>query len=281
MDLDRKDQIEKIETELFLEAIYRLYGFDFRNYAFESIKRRIWYSARETKAKTISEFQGQVLYQPELIKNLTNNFSITVTEMFRDPSFFEAFRLKLVPLLKQHQTIRILVAGCASGEEVYSLAILLSEEGLYEQTSIYATDINEEILERAKQGKIALTHMKHYTRNYLQAGGQKEFSKYYRVEGENAYLHDFLKKNLVFAHHNLATDHSFNEFHIILCRNVLIYFNKELKERAFTLFYDSLREDGILCLGSQESIFSTNAFTDFDYTNKIYKKNEDIDLELN
>ncbi len=276
MDLDRREKIEKIETELFLEAIYRQYGFDFRNYAYESIKRRIWYSARETRAKTISEYQGQVLYQPELMKKLSNNFSITVTEMFRDPSFFEAFRLRIVPILSQYPMIRIWIAGCSSGEEVYSLAILLSEEGLYERTRIYATDINEEILERAKQGKIALTHMKQYTRNYLEAGGQKEFSKYYRVDGEQVYLDDRLKKNLIFAHHNLATDHSFNEFHIILCRNVLIYFNQELKQRVFKLFHDSLREEGFLGLGSQESIFATSAFSDFDYSNKIYIKTKTL-----
>jgi chemotaxis protein methyltransferase CheR len=272
VDRSLKDHIEKIEVELLLEAIYRQYGYDYRDYAYESIRRRIWYSARETKVNTISEFQGKVLYQPSLMKKLANNLSINVTEMFRDPSFFQSFRLNILPLLARKSLLRIWIAGCSSGEEVYSLAILLHEEGLYEKTRIYATDINEDILEKAKEGRISLTHMQHYTRNYLQAGGQREFSKYYKADGEHVLLDPFLKKNIVFAQHNLATDHSFNEFHVIICRNVLIYFNKKLKNRVFQLFYDSLSEGGFLGLGSQESIISSNSFSDVDYVNKLYKK---------
>lgn len=272
VDNSAKDQIEKIEIELFLEAIYRQYGFDYRNYAYESIRRRIWYSARETKVTTISEYQGKVLYQPELMKKLANNISITVTEMFRDPTFFQSFRSNIVPNLQKQPLLRIWIAGCSSGEEVYSLAILLYEEGLYDRATIYATDINEEILEKAKEGKISLHHMQHYTRSYLEAGGQQEFSKYYKVNSEHAILEPFLKKNIIFAHHNLATDHSFNEFHVIICRNVLIYFNNELKDRVFQLFYDSLGEGGFLCLGSQESIIASNHFLDVDYGNRLYKK---------
>jgi chemotaxis protein methyltransferase CheR len=272
IDTSTKDQIEKIEVELFLEAIYRQYGFDFRDYAYESIRRRIWHSAREEKVTTISEFQGKVLYKPDLMKKLINNISITVTEMFRDPSFFESFRVNIVPLLRKQPLIRIWIAGCSSGEEVYSLAVILHEEGLSDKTRIYATDMNENILERAKEGRIPLTHMQKYTRNYHQAGGTREFSKYYKVDGEFVTLEPLLKKNIIFAQHNLATDQSFNEFHVIICRNVLIYFNTELKKRVIQLFYDSLSEIGILGLGSQEAILSTNTFSDVDYTNKIYKK---------
>ncbi|MCT8140350.1 protein-glutamate O-methyltransferase CheR [Anaerobacillus sp. CMMVII] len=271
-DTSAKDRIEKIEVSLFLEAIYRQYGYDFRNYAYESIKRRILYSAREVKVSSISEYQGRVLYEPNLMKRLTDNFSITVTEMFRDPSFFQSFRLNIIPSLQNQPVLRIWIAGCSSGEEVYSLAILLLEEGLYEKTRIYATDINEDILEKAKDGIISLHHMKHYTRNYLEAGGTREFSKYYKVDGDHVIIEPALKKNIIFAQHNLATDHSFNEFHVILCRNVLIYFNNELKERVFQLFYDSLSEGGFLGLGSQESIMSFNAFSDVDYANKLYVK---------
>jgi chemotaxis protein methyltransferase CheR len=272
IDTSANDQIEKIEVELFLEAIYRQYGFDFRDYAYESIRRRILHSARQLKLTSISEYQGKILYQPNLMKKLVNNISITVTEMFRDPSFFESFRVNIVPILRTQPLIRIWVAGCSSGEEVYSLAIILHEEGLCDKVRIYATDINENILEKAKEGRIPLTHMQKYTRNYLLAGGAREFSKYYKVDGEFVTLEPFLKKNIIFAQHNLATDQSFNEFHVIICRNVLIYFNKALKRRVFQLFYDSLSEVGILGLGSQESISSTNAFSDVDYTNKIYKK---------
>lgn len=272
MDISVRDQIEKIEVELFLEAIFRQYGFDFRNYAYESIRRRIWHSARETKATTISEYQGQVLYQPELMKKLANNISITVTEMFRDPTFFESIRSNILPRLKKEPMIRIWIAGCSSGEEVYSLAILLHEEGLYERSRIYATDINEDVLLKAKKGIVSLLHMQQYTKNYLQAGGQREFSKYYKVDGEHVILDPFLKENITFAQHNLATDQSFNEFHVILCRNVLIYFNHELKKRVFQLFHESLCENGILGLGSQESIIASKVFSDLDYSNKIYIK---------
>lgn len=272
MDISVKDQIEKIEVELFLEAIYRQYGFDYRNYAYESIRRRIWHNMRETKASTISEYQGQILYKPELMKILANNISITVTEMFRDPTFFESIRLNIVPRLKTEPIIRIWVAGCSSGEEVYSLAILLHEEGLYERSRIYATDINEAVLQKAKKGTISILHMQQYTKNYLQAGGQREFSKYYKVDGDHVILEPFLKENITFAQHNLATDQSFNEFHVIICRNVLIYFNQHLKNRVFQLFYDSLSEGGILGLGSQETIMSSKVFANLDYSNKIYIK---------
>ncbi|MFC0470610.1 CheR family methyltransferase [Halalkalibacter kiskunsagensis] len=275
----RKTEIERIEIKLLLEAIYQLYGYDFRNYAYSSIKRRIWHRAQIENVKTISEFQSKVLYQPNLMKKLLGDFSINVTEMFRDPSFFEAFRAEVVPILRKLPFIRIWHAGCSSGEEVYSMAIVLHEEGIYGKTKIYATDMDEEIIERAKEGKLSLERMQLYTRNYQKAGGKKEFSEYYSVNDNEVELHPFLKSNIIFAHHNLVTDHSFNEFQMIVCRNVLIYFNKSLTNRVYDLFYDSLSDGGFLGIGSKESIQVyqlSNNFEEFNLKEKIYIKGNKV-----
>ncbi|WP_332693724.1 CheR family methyltransferase [Halalkalibacter lacteus] len=273
--IEKKNEIEKIEVELLLEGIYQLYGYDFRNYAYSSIKRRIWYRAQIENVKSISEFQARVFNQPTVMKELLRNFSINVTEMFRDPSFFQAFRIEIVPILRELPFIKIWHAGCSSGEEVYSMAIVLHEEGIYDKTKIYATDMDEEIIEKAKEGKVLLEHMQRYTKNYQQAGGQKEFSDYYAVNNDQVEFHPFLKKNLIFAHHNLVTDHSFNEFQMIVCRNVLIYFNKNLTNRVYDLFFDSLSERGFLGIGSKESIQVyqlSNNFEEFNLKEKIYIK---------
>ncbi|WP_052144617.1 CheR family methyltransferase [Halalkalibacter okhensis] len=267
----RSNEIERTEIKLLLEGIYQTYGYDFRNYAYSSIKRRIWYRAQFEDVKNISEFQAKVLYQPELMKQLLRDFSINVTEMFRDPSFFKAFRTEIVPILRKLPYIRIWHAGCSSGEEVYSMAIVLLEEGLYDRTKIYATDMDEEIIERAKLGKVSLEHMKLYTKNYHQAGGKKEFSEYYSVCDNEVVLHPFLRENVVFAHHNLVTDHSFNEFQMIVCRNVLIYFNKKLTNRVYDLFYDSLSDEGFLGLGSKESLSMYNSAGLFEEVNPVEK----------
>ncbi|WP_332630338.1 CheR family methyltransferase [Halalkalibacter flavus] len=276
---ERLNEIERTEIELLLEGIYQTYGYDFRNYAYSSIKRRIWYRAKIEDVKTISEFQAKVLYQPELMKQLLRDFSINVTEMFRDPSFFKTFRTEIVPVLRNLPYIRIWHAGCSSGEEVYSMAIVLFEEGLLEKTKIYATDMDEEIIEKAKLGKVSLEHMKLYTKNYHQAGGKKEFSEYYSVCDNEVVFHSFLIENIVFAHHNLVTDYSFNEFHMIVCRNVLIYFNKKLTNRVYSLFYDSLSENGYLGLGSKESISmyrSAELYEEVNSAEKIYIKKSEV-----
>ncbi len=260
---------------MLLEAVFRQYGYDFRDYAYSSLNRRISYFAQRLNIATISELQGKILYEPKLMEGLVNTLSITVTEMFRDPSFFEVFRKKIIPYLKEIPHIRIWHAGCSSGEEVYSMAILLHEEGLYEKSIIYATDINEKVLKEAKEGKVPLKKMQQYTKNYIEAGGIKEFSKYYCANEKCAIFHSFLQKNIVFAHHNLVTDQSFNEFHMIICRNVIIYFNEQLKERVFQLFYESLTEDGYLGLGSKESLICssyTDQFQEVDVQNKLFKK---------
>lgn len=224
---------------------------------------------------TISELQGKVLYDPKIMEMLANCFTINVTEMFRDPSFFKVFRTKVVPYLKELPFIRIWHAGCSTGEEVYSMAIILFEEGLYDKSRIYATDINENVLDQAKQGKVPINKMKQYTKNYIEAGGSKEFSKYYCTNYKHAIFHESLKKNIIFAYHNLATDYSFNEFQIIICRNVIIYFNDLLKERVFQLFYESLSEEGYLGLGSKESLICSNYssyFNEVDTENNLFIK---------
>ncbi|MBU8907999.1 CheR family methyltransferase [Desertibacillus haloalkaliphilus] len=269
------EDLEKIEIELLLEGIYRHYGFDFRNYAYSSIKRRIHHRLQAEKLSSISELQGAVLHNYALMERLLDDFSINVTEMFRDPGFFKSFRLNVVPILKKYPFIRIWHAGCSSGEEVYSMAILLYEEGLFEKTIIYTTDINEKILAKAKKGEFPLHLMKKYTQNYHQAGGKTAFSEYYTATSERVVFHPFLKKNIVFAHHNLATDHSFNEFHVIICRNVMIYFNQTLQNRVFHLFHDSLSSSGFLGLGNKETLQYTNyadKYEEIDGDEKIYRK---------
>nr|WP_258000516.1 protein-glutamate O-methyltransferase CheR [Bacillus sp. Marseille-P3661] len=269
------DELENIEIALLLEGIYKYYGFDFRNYAFSSIRRRIIHRVKVEKLTSVSALQEKVLRDQQLMGKLISDFSINVTEMFRDPSFFKYFRLNIIPTLKNYPFIRIWHAGCSTGEEVYSMAILLYEAGLYDKAKIYATDMNEDILRKAEKGEFPIHRMQVYTRNYHQAGGEKEFSKYYSASYDHVAFHSFLKENIIFGHHNLATDHSFNEFHIIICRNVLIYFNQILQNRVHRLFYDSLTTNGYLALGNKEVITFTplaNRYEEVDSDEKIYKK---------
>jgi chemotaxis protein methyltransferase CheR len=272
---NEQHELEKIEIKLLLEGIYRHYGFDFRQYAFSSIRRRIWYRIRAEKLSTISGLQERVLHDPRMMERLFTDFSINVTEMFRNPGFFKAFRQKVVPLLRSYPYIRIWHAGCSSGEEVYSMAILMHEEGLYKKTRIYATDFNENILKKAKQGVFPLERMQLYTKNYLQSGGKKAFSEYYTASNENVTFHPFLTENVVFAQHNLVTDGSFNEFHVVICRNVLIYFDRSLQDRVHRLFYESLSEDGFLGLGNREGVAFTryaDSYDEIDAAEKLYRK---------
>ncbi len=245
------------ERELLLEGVFRQYGFDFREYAPASLKRRISTAIRAEGLATISELQNRVLHDPDCMERLVLTLSINVTSLFRDPSFYAAFRQKAIPLLRTYPFIRIWHAGCATGEEVYSLAILLEEEGLYERARIYATDMNEAVVKQAQAGIYPLKSMKEFTANYQKAGGTRSFSEYYTAQYDSAILRPELRKNIVFSAHNLATDGSFNEFNVILCRNVLIYFNQALQERVLTLFRDSLVNFGILALGRKESLRAT------------------------
>jgi chemotaxis protein methyltransferase CheR len=246
--------LERIEIELLLEAVFRHYGFDFRSYAYASIRRRLWKRIEAEELTSVSELQARVLHAPEVMERLLLDLSVSVTAMFRDPGFYVTFRNEVVPLLRTYPFIRIWHAGCSTGEEVYSMAILLEEEGLLERSRIYATDINDAVLQQARAGIFPLNRMQEYTENYIRAGGRRSFSEYYTAKYDGALFSPALTRNVVFSQHNLVTDRSFSEFNVIFCRNVLIYFDRELQNRVHSLFYDSLAMFGILALGSKESL---------------------------
>jgi chemotaxis protein methyltransferase CheR len=266
---------QNIELQLLLQAIYLKYGYDFRNYAKASIRRRVEQFMRKENLISFSEMQHKVLYDVAFFDRLLLELSVNVTEMFRDPNFYRSFRHNVVPFLKKQPFLKIWHAGCASGEEVYSMSILLKEEGLYNKAQIYATDMNQVILNQAKEGIYPINRLKLYTENYQKAGGKESFSDYYIAHYDHVVMNKSLKENILFSDHNLATDGVFGEMHVIFCRNVLIYFNRDLQNRALGLFNDSLINHGILCLGSKESIrFSehSNIFVDIDKDEKIYAK---------
>jgi chemotaxis protein methyltransferase CheR len=270
-DLD----LEQLEIELLLEAVHRRYGFDFRQYAQASLKRRLYRRLDVEGLATLSQLQDKLLHEPACMERLLLDLSINVTSMFRDPSFYVAFREKVVPALHTYPFTRIWCAGCSTGEEVYSLAILLQEEGLYDHCRIYATDINENVLATAREGVFPLDKMQQYTQNYVRAGGKRDFSEYYLAAYDGARFSRSLVENVVFAQHNLAMDRGFNEFTVILCRNVMIYFDRELQDRVHTLFHDSLENFGILALGHKESISFTVAASRYealDADERIYRK---------
>jgi chemotaxis protein methyltransferase CheR len=268
-------EVEDIEIALLLEGVYRRYGFDFREYAPASLRRRLWRRMIAERLETVSQLQDRLLHDPACMERLLLDLSINVTSMFRDPSFYVAFREHVVPALRTYPFTRLWCAGCSTGEEVYSLAILLQEEGLYERTRIYATDINEAVLETARAGVFPLDRMKQYTQNYIRAGGRRDFSEYYVTAYDGVRFTRSLTDNVVFAQHNLATDRAFNEFNVILCRNVMIYFDKTLQDRVHELFYESLDTFGILALGHKESVAFTpraDAYETVDPTERIYRK---------
>jgi len=270
-----RDDLEEIELALLLEGVYRKYGFDFREYAPASLRRRVWRRVYAEGLSTISALQERLLHEPASMERLLLDLSINVTAMFRDPSFYVAFREKVVPALRTYPFTRIWIAGCSTGEEVYSLAILLQEEGIYDRTRIYATDINEAVLERARSGVFPLDKMREYTQNYIKAGGTHAFSEYYLAKYDGAQFQRSLIENVVFAQHNLVSDRSFNEFNVIVCRNVMIYFDRTLQDRVHRLFYDSLVTFGMLGLGHKESIrFSPheNAYEELDPSEKLYRR---------
>ena len=279
--MDETSENEKIEFDLLLQAIYQKYGYDFRNYSKASIRRRIRRRFSRSGLKTISEMQHKLLNDKQFFEVLLLDLTVNVTEMFRDPSFFKTIRETVIPELKKQPFIRVWHAGCSSGEEVYSTAILLNEEGLYKNTLIYATDVNEAVLDKAKKGIFSIDRMKDYTRNYRNAGGIASFADYYTARYDHAIMDNSLKKNIVFSDHNLVTDDVFGEMNLIICRNVLIYFSSELQERVFGLFWESLRSGGFLCLGSKETIrFSTYSddFKNVAEGEKIYRKNGKLAL---
>lgn len=267
--------LEDIEIELLLEGLYRVYGVDFRDYARASLKRRILEFMAAENVNTVSQLQAKVLHDPNCLERLQLRLSVHATSMFRDPSFYLAFRGRVVPLLKTYPTVQVWVAGCSTGEEVYSLSILMHEEGLSERCRIYATDLSQSVLRKARDGIFPLGLMKDYTHNYHLAGGTNEFSDYYTARYDSVIFHSGLKNNIVFSVHNLATDGSFNEFQVILCRNVMIYFNKDLQARVHNLLYDSLSMFGIFGLGNKESLKFTPRAGFYEMLNgsdRLYRK---------
>jgi chemotaxis protein methyltransferase CheR len=265
------ETIDSGELQTMLAAIRDAYGYDFTQYAEASLKRRSLYFMNSRNIRTVSELTMILLGNDAVFEEYVRNLSVTVTEMFRDPAFYASLRSKVMKRLATYPFIKIWVAGCATGEEVYSLAILLKEEELLSRSLIYATDINQHSLGLARDGIFPMSLMKSYTTNYLKAGGQKDFSEYYVAQYDAALFDRSLKSNIVFAPHNLAVDQSFNEFQLILCRNVLIYFNQELQNKVMNLFYDSLCTFGILALGTKESLLFTDKQSKFDVIDKKQK----------
>lgn len=266
---------ENIEIELFLQAIHMKFGYDFRNYGKAHIKRRVRHRLSVSDFKNVSELIHKLLYDPVFYLEVLQDLSITVTEMFRDPDFYLAVRKEVVALLKTYPFIKIWHAGCATGEEVYSMAILLKEEGLLKRSQIYATDFNQIALQKARNGIYPIGRIKEYTQNYQKSGGKASFSDYYNARYESVILNESLKENIVFADHNLVTDGVFGEMNMVICRNVMIYFDKDLQNRVIKLFYNSLVPGGFLCLGSKESLRFTEIANKFDVTTekqKIYRK---------
>lgn len=264
-----------IEIRLLIEAIYLKYSYDFRDYSGASVKRRVQHAMRQFDCTTISALQERVLHDPTAFMQLLQYLTIPVSEMFRDPEHFLAIRQEVVPILRTYPSLKIWIAGCSTGEEVYSMAILLREEGLLDRTIIYATDINPRSLEKAKQGIFSLANIQAYTQNYQKSGGQRAFSDYYTAAYDYAIFDKTLRENVTFADHSLATDSVFSETQLISCRNVLIYFNKNLQNRAFGLFHESLCHRGFLMLGSKETLdFSdySKQFTQVLKQERIYRK---------
>ncbi|MGZ8829946.1 MAG: CheR family methyltransferase [Thermoanaerobaculia bacterium] len=274
-DDQEKLDLEQIEIQLLTEGVYRHYGFDFRDYSLPSMRRRIWKRIYAEGLSTVAGLIEKVLHDSSCMERLLLDLSINTTAMFRDPTFYLAFRRKVVPALRTYPYLRIWHAGCSTGEEVFSMAILLQEEGLYDRCRIYATDINEAVLQKAKSGIFPLAAMQENTANYIAAGGTGTFSEYYTARYDHAIFRPSLRENVVFAQHNLVTDASFNIFNVILCRNVLIYFNSVLQARVQHLFLDSMEMFGTLALGKKESVRFTavaDNYQEVDADEKIYRR---------
>jgi chemotaxis protein methyltransferase CheR len=268
-------EIENIEIDLLLDAVFRKYGYDFRSYSRASVKRRILTVMAKTGLDRITDLIHAVLRDNDVFETMLRALSINVTEMFRDPTFFLAVRQTVIPHLKTDDLIKVWHAGCATGEEVYSMAILLKEAGLLKRCHIYATDMNKIVLASAKDGIYPLDRIKEYTANYQRAGGEHSFGDYYSARYGSAILEKSLKTSITFAEHNLTVDGVFGEMDLIVCRNVLIYFNRALQDHVLGLFADSLAPGGILCLGSKESIAFSARQADFEVVverERIYRK---------
>lgn len=268
---------EDIEIRLLLEALYLKYHYDFRNYAMASIKRRLAQACVYFNCTSISALQDRVLHDDKALPQLLSFLTVQVSELFRDPHYFKTIREQVIPHLRTFPSLKIWVAGCSSGEELYSFAILMREEGLFERTMFYATDINPQALHIAQSGIYGIDRMKLYSENYQKAGGHSSLSDYYTADHNAAAFSKDLRERIVFSDHSLVTDAAFGEMHFISCRNVLIYFNRELQNRVISLFKGSLIRRGFLGLGAKESLrFTDHAkdFSDFSSYDRIYQKQE-------
>lgn len=269
------EKIEDIEIRLLLEALYHRYHYDFRNYAMSSIRRRLRQAREQLGFATISAMQERVLHDPDMLPRMLRYLTVQVSEMFRDPSYFRAIREKVVPHLRTYPSLKIWIAGCSTGEELYSFVILFREEGLEERTLFYATDINPEALAQAEAGVYELDRLRLFTENHQQAGGKTSLSDYYQSGYNRCVFDKSLRRNVVFSDHSLVTDQVFGEMHYVSCRNVMIYFDRDLQDRAVSLFRDALPRNGFLGLGSKETLrFSRHedAFQDFVREDKIYRR---------
>jgi len=269
------NELEEIEIELLIEGLYQRYGIDLRNYERDSLRRKIRDRMLQEQAMTVSGLQEKALRAAECPDRLLLSLASNGGTMFGDPGFYTAFRAKVIPLLRTYPFVRIWLAGCSTGEEAYSMAIALEEEGLYQRSRIYATEISREAVKQAKEGAFPLSEASQYTSNYLRSGGRRYFSDYYRTCDGRIFFDPALKKNVTFLEHNLATDGSINEFQVILCRNVMPYFNPELQERVHELIYESLVVFGVAGLGRHEPLRYSprEAFYEaLDEENRIYRK---------
>jgi chemotaxis protein methyltransferase CheR len=269
------EKLEDIEIRLLLEALHLRYHYDFRNYALASIKRRLKVARDRLNFDTFSALQEGLLHDPAMLPRLLGYLTVQVSEMFRDPSYFLAIREHVIPHLRTYPSLKVWVAGCSDGEELYSLVILFREEGLEERTLFYATDINQDALANAQAGVFSLDRIRLFTENHRKSGGKSSLSDYYSAAYGKASFDKRLRQRVVFADHSLATDAAFGEMQLISCRNVLIYFKRALQDRAVGLFRDSLVRKGFLGLGAKESLrFSEHAgaFADFVRTQNIYQR---------
>ncbi len=272
---DATSEVENLEMTLLLEAIFQRYHYDFRSYSLASLKRRLQQAKFHFDCTTLSQLQDRVLHDPTVLAPLLSYLTVQVTELFRDPAYFKSIRENVIPHLRTYPSLKVWVAGCSSGEELYSLIILFREEGLESRTLFYGTDINPSALEQAEAGRYSLDRMALFTENHRKSGGKSSLSEYYTAAYGAAIFDKSLRKRAVFSDHSLATDEVFAEMHLISCRNVLIYFRKELQDRSIGLFKDSLVRKGFLGLGSKESLrFSRYAseFTEFDRKERIFQR---------
>jgi chemotaxis protein methyltransferase CheR len=267
--------VEQAEIEGLVMALKERYGYDFSHYARASFMRRVRHAMMEEGAPSVSALQAKLLRDPFVMRRFIAHLSVHVTSMFRDPEFYQTLRKLVIPWLRTYPFVRIWHAGCATGEEVYSMCVMLEEEGLYERCRIYATDLSEVVLHRARLATYPLSAVQKFTENYQRAGGNLEFSRYYTADQENAIIHERLRRNVLFSLHNLASDGSFNEFHLVCCRNVMIYFDETLQERVLSLFDGSLARGGYLALGRRETLNLSSlkhAYREMETGSRLYRK---------